>query len=99
MSSSIAEKAEVDALIAQLSSSRDHVKKPQTHTTGSGDACTTTSECKRVQVRRNSNSNPNTQLVGSPTDVHGHLLQKNAKISKKYNRKSRQGVFSFSLFD
>ena len=30
-------------------------------------------------------------LVGSPTDVHGHLLQKNAKISKKYNRKSRQG--------
>jgi programmed cell death protein 4 len=91
MSSSAAEKAEVDALIAQLSSSRDNDKKSQTNTIASGDASTTTSERKRVQIRRNSGSNSNTQLVGSPTDVHGQLLQKNAKISKKYNRKSRQG--------
>ncbi len=92
MSSSAAEKAEVDALIAQLSSSFDNDKKqPQTNTIASGDATTAISERKRVQIRRNSGSNSNTQLVGSPTDVHGHLLQKNAKISKKYNRKSRQG--------
>jgi len=91
MSSSAAEKAEVDALIAQLSPSNDNDKKAQTNTIASGDASTTTSERKRVQIRRNSGSNSNTQLVGSPTDVHGHLLQRNAKISKKYNRKSRQG--------
>jgi programmed cell death protein 4 len=91
MSSSAAEKAEVDALIAQLSSSNDNDKRTQTNTIASGDASTTTSERKRVQIRRNSGSNSNAQPVGSPTDVHGHLLQKNAKISKKYNRKSRQG--------
>jgi len=92
MSSSAAEKAEVDALIAQLSSSNDNDKRAQTtNTIASGDASTTASERKRLQIRRNSGSNSNTQLVGSPTDVHGHLLQKNAKISKKYNRKSRQG--------
>ncbi|CAF1249185.1 unnamed protein product [Adineta steineri] len=92
MSSSAAEKAEVDALIAQLSSSRDNEKKSQPNTVASGgDASSIATERKRVQIRRNSGSNSNTQLVGSPTDVHGHLLQKNAKISKKYNRKSRQG--------
>lgn len=92
MSSSATEQAEVDALIAQLSSSRDQQEKTSsTNSNASGDASTAASERKRVQVRRNSGSNSNTQLVGSPTDVHGHLLQKNAKISKKYNRKSRQG--------
>ncbi|CAF3890767.1 unnamed protein product [Rotaria sordida] len=90
MSSSATEQAEVDALIAQLSS-RDYDKTSQTYTNACGDASIMASERKRVQIRRNSGSNPNTQLVGSPTDVHGHLLQKNAKISKKYNRKSRQG--------
>ncbi|CAF1203983.1 unnamed protein product [Rotaria sordida] len=90
MSSSATEQAEVDALIAQLSS-RDYDKTSQTYTNASGDASIMASERKRVQIRRNSGSNSNTQLVGSPTDVHGHLLQKNAKISKKYNRKSRQG--------
>ena len=92
-STSAAEKDEVDALIAQLSpSSRDNENKAQSG--AGGDASnhySGPSERKRVQVRRNSGSNSNTQLVGSPTDVHGHLLQKNAKISKKYNRKSRQG--------
>lgn len=87
MSSSAAEKAEVDALIAQLGSSHDDERK----LSGSGDANMAAAERKRVQIRRNSGSTSNTQLVGSPTDVHGHLLQKNAKISKKYNRKSRQG--------
>jgi programmed cell death protein 4 len=91
MSSSAADKAEVDALIAQLSPSNNNEKIVQTNTIASGDASTSTSERKRVQIRRNSGSNSNSQLVGSPTDVHGHLLQKNAKISKKYNRKSRQG--------
>ena len=80
----------MDALIAQLSPSRDN-DKSDTNTVASGDASTTISERKRVQIRRNSGSNSNTQLVGSPTDVHGHLLLKNAKISKTYNRKSRQG--------
>lgn len=95
---SSAEKAEVDALIAQLgSTSAEHEKKVQS---GAGDASThqpsAISERKRVQVRRNSGSTSNTQPVGSPTDVHGHLLQKNAKISKKYNRKSRQGRAPFN---
>lgn len=91
-SSSSAEKAEVDALIAQLSSSHDTDKGAAGDGTGTGDASNaTTAERKRVQIRRNSGSSSNTQLVGSPTDAHGHLLQKNAKISKKYNRKSRQG--------
>jgi len=99
MSSSAAEKAEVDALIAQLSPSRDNEKKPQTNTAASGDASTTVSERKRVQIRRNSGSNSNTQVIGSPTDVHGHLLQKNAKISKKYNRKSRQGLYNLVVFE
>ncbi|CAF3219770.1 unnamed protein product [Rotaria socialis] len=89
MSSSAEEKAEVEALIAQLSSSCDTDKTSHSH--ASGDANAAAAERKRLQIRRNSGSNSNTQLVGSPTDVHGHLLQKNAKISKKYNRKSRQG--------
>lgn len=89
MSSSVDEKAEVEALIAQLSSSCN----ADTTSQASGDANAASTERKRVQVRRNSGSNSNTQLAGSPTDVHGHLLQKNAKISKKYNRKSRQGFF------
>ncbi|CAF1196411.1 unnamed protein product [Adineta ricciae] len=88
MSSSTAEKAEVDALIAQLGSSRDDDRKTSTNNNASVDA---NAERKRVPIRRNSGSNSGTQVVGSPTDVHGHLLQKNAKISKKYNRKSRQG--------
>ena len=93
MSSSAAEKAEVDALIAQLSPSNDNDKRSQSNASASGDASSTNaaSERKRVQTRRNSGSSSNTQLAGSPTDAHGHLLQKNAKISKKYNRKSRQG--------
>ena len=96
MSSSAAEQAEVDALIAQLSPSRDNDKRSShsNNNAGAGDGgqnLNASSERKRVQVRRNSGSNSNSQLVGSPTDVHGHLLQKNAKISKKYNRKSRQG--------
>ncbi|UJR27288.1 hypothetical protein I4U23_008583 [Adineta vaga] len=92
MSSSATEKAEVDALIAQLGSSQDDDRKASTNNNASGgDANSAGSERKRVQIRRNSGSNSNTQVVGSPTDIHGHLLQKNAKISKKYNRKSRQG--------
>ncbi len=91
MSSSAAEKAEVDALIAQLSPAHDQDKKSSSNANASGDSTNTNAERKRVQIRRNSGSSSNTQLVGSPTDVHGHLLQKNAKISKKYNRKSRQG--------
>lgn len=96
MSSSAAEKAEVDALIAQLSSPND-TDKSQSQNYASGDASTAAAERKRVQIRRNSGSNSNAQVVGSPTDVHGHLLQKNAKISKKYNRKSRQGCLAFSF--
>lgn len=92
-STSAAEKAEVDALIAQLSpTSRDNEKKSQIGPGGdASNQHSISSERKRVQIRRNSGSNSNSQVVGSPTDVHGHLLQKNAKISKKYNRKSRQG--------
>lgn len=86
MSSSTSDKAEIDALIAQLGSDNS-----QANVNASGDNATASSERKRVQIRRNSGSNSNSQVVGSPTDVHGHLLQKNAKISKKYNRKSRQG--------
>ena len=96
MSSSASDKAEVDALIAQLNSSHDSAKKPQTNPMASGDASLAASERKRVQVRRNSGSNANAQWVGSPTDVQGHLLQKNAKIYKKYNRKSRQGLLNYS---
>lgn len=92
MSSSAAEKAEVDALIAQLAPSHaDAQQTSRNNVNASGDNSTAAADRKRVQIRRNSGSNSNTQLVGSPTDVHGHLLQKNAKISKKYNRKSRQG--------
>jgi len=91
MSSSATEKAEVDALIAQLSSSHDNEKESSTNAIASGDASMSATDRKRVQIRRNSGSTSNNQPVGSPTDVHGHLLQKNAKISKKYNRKSRQG--------
>ena len=89
MSSSATDKAEIDALIAQLGSTRSD--NTQVNVNASGDNAAAVAERKRVQIRRNSGSNSNSQLVGSPTDVHGHLLQKNAKISKKYNRKSRQG--------
>lgn len=95
MSASASEQAEVEELIAQLSPSRETDKKSsQSNNNAAGDGSqnsNASSDRKRVQIRRNSGSASNTQLVGSPTDVHGHLLQKNAKISKKYNRKSRQG--------
>jgi programmed cell death protein 4 len=91
MNSSAAEKAEVDALIAQLSSSHDNEKKSSTNLSGSPDANSSLSERKRVYIRQNSGSNSNAQSSGSPTDAHKHLLQKNAKMYKKNDRKSRQG--------
>ncbi|CAF1312297.1 unnamed protein product [Rotaria sordida] len=91
MSSAINEKAEVDALIAQLSSSKDYDKKNATNISSSPDAISTSSERKRIYIRQNSGSNSNAQFAGSPTDTQKRLLQKNAKISKKNDRKSRQG--------
>ncbi len=93
MNSSAAEKAEVDALIAQLSSSHDNEKKSSTNLSGSPDANSSLSERKRVFIRQNSGSNSNAQSFGSPTDAHKNLLQKNAKMFKKNDRKSRQGLF------
>jgi hypothetical protein len=93
MTTSAAEKAEVDALIAQLSPSNDTNKKKSTDISSSPDATSTSSERKRIYSRQNSGSNSNTQFAGSPSDAHKHLLQKNAKISKKNDRKSRQGLF------
>ena len=92
MNSSAAEKAEIDALIAQLSTSNDHDKKNASNISGSPDGSSSFSERKRVYIRQNSGSNSNAQSVGSPTDAHKFLLQKNAKISKKNDRKSRQGL-------
>ncbi|CAF0926910.1 unnamed protein product [Adineta ricciae] len=91
MSTSAAEKAEVDALIAQLSSSQDHERKTSVNMSSSPDASTSSSERKRVYIRQNSGSNSSNHFSGSPTDAHKHLLQKNAKLSKKNDRKSRQG--------
>lgn len=77
MTTSADEKAEIDALIAQLSPSKID---------------SNVNEQKRVYIRQNSGSNTNNvQQSGSPTDAHKHLLQKNAKIYKKNDRKSRQG--------
>ena len=42
-----------------------------------------TSERKRVQIRRNSGSASNTQLVGSPTDVTWTFITKECKNFKK----------------
>ncbi len=92
MNTSAAEKAEVDALIAQLSSSYDNEKKHSTNVSSSPNGNSTLSERKRVFIRQNSGSNSNAQYAGSPTDAHKHLLQKNAKIYKKNDRKSRQGL-------
>jgi len=92
MNTSAAEKAEVDALIAQLSPSYDNEKK-NSPSSGSPDANSTLSDRKRVFSRQNSGSNSNAQYAGSPTDAHKYLLQKNAKIYKKNDRKSRQGLF------
>jgi len=93
MNTSAAEKAEVDALIAQLSPSYDNEKKHSTNVSSSSpDGNSTLSERKRVFIRQNSGSNSNAQYAGSPTDAHKHLLQKNAKIYKKNDRKSRQGL-------
>jgi len=92
MNTTSAEKAEVDALIAQLSPSYDNDKKNSTNVSGSPDANSTLSERKRVYIRQNSGSNSNAQFSGSPTDAHKNLLQKNAKIYKKNDRKSRQGL-------
>lgn len=92
MNSSAAEKAEVDALIAQLSSSNENDKKNATNVSGSPDANSSLSDRKRIYIRQNSGSNSNTQSAASPTDVHKHLLQKNARIFKKNDRKSRQGL-------
>ncbi|UJR21925.1 hypothetical protein I4U23_024994 [Adineta vaga] len=89
MSTSAEEKAEVDALIAQLSSSQDNDRKTSSNISSSPDA--TSSERKRIYIRQNSGSNSNNHSSGSPTDAHKHLLQKNAKLSKKNDRKSRQG--------
>ncbi|CAF2662050.1 unnamed protein product [Rotaria sp. Silwood2] len=92
MSSAADEKAEVDALIAQLSSSNNNDKKHATNISSSTDAISTSSsERKRIYIRQNSGSNSNTHLVGSPTDAQKFLLQKNAKITKKNDRKSRHG--------
>lgn len=92
MSSSMTEKAEVDALIAQLSSSNENDKKYSNNMSTSPESHSTTSERKRVYIRQNSGSNSNAQTVGSPTDAQKHLLQKNARITKKNDRKSRQGL-------
>lgn len=92
MNTSAAEKAEVDALIAQLSSSNDDNKKTPTNVSSSPDANSTLSERKRVYIRQNSGSNSNAQYAGSPTDTQKSLLQKNAKMYKKNDRKSRQGL-------
>ncbi|CAM4757609.1 unnamed protein product [Rotaria magnacalcarata] len=91
MSSSATEKAEVEALIAQLGSSNDNNKKQSNNVSTSPDAHSATSERKRVYIRQNSGSSSNTQHVGSPTDAQKHLLQKNTKMTKKNDRKSRQG--------
>jgi hypothetical protein len=93
MNTSAAEKAEVDALIAQLSSSHDNDKKNATNISSSPDSNSTYSERKRVYIRQNSGSSSNAQHAGSPTDTQKHLLQKNARIFKKNDRKSRQGLF------
>jgi len=91
MTSSAAEKAEVDALIAQLSPSNDKEKKFSTNMSSSPDADSSTSGRKRVYIRQNSGSNSSAHSTGSPTDAHKFLLQKNARIYKKNDRKSRQG--------
>jgi hypothetical protein len=93
MNSSAAEKAEVDALIAQLSSSSDTAQKHSNHTSSS-TSDTNPSERKRVYIRQNSGSSANGQFSGSPTDAQKHLLQKNTKIYKKNDRKSRQGMLT-----
>ncbi|CAF4021351.1 unnamed protein product [Adineta steineri] len=87
MTTTSAEKAEVDALIAQLSSSQENEKK----ISSSPDATSSSSERKNIYIRQNSGSNSTSQFSGSPSDPHKHLLQKNAKLSKKNDRKSRQG--------
>jgi hypothetical protein len=93
MNSSAAEQAEVDALIAQLSSSSDTAQKHSINVSSSPDTNSSVSERKRVYIRQNSGSNSNGQFSGSPTDAQKHLLQKNTKIYKKNDRKSRQGLF------
>ncbi|CAM4910291.1 unnamed protein product [Rotaria socialis] len=89
MSSSATEKAEVEALIAQLGSSNDNNKKQSNNMSTSPDASSATSERKRVYIRQNSGSSSNAQHVGSPTDAQKHLLQKNTKMTKKNDRKGR----------
>lgn len=89
MNSTDAEKAEVDALIAQLSSSAKGTNlsgSPENNSIGG-------TERKRVYIRQNSGSNSNAHFSGSPTDAQKHLLQKNTRITKKNDRKSRQGLF------
>ena len=93
MSTSAAEKAEVDALIAQLSPSYDTTQRNPTNLSTSPDANSSSSERKRIYIRQNSGSNSSAQFSGSPTDAQKHLLQKNTKIYKKNDRKSRQGLF------
>jgi programmed cell death protein 4 len=92
MNSTADEKAEVDALIAQLSPSYDTTQKNSTNISGSPDANSTLSERKRIYIRQNSGSSSNVQYSGSPTDAQKHLLQKNTRIYKKNDRKSRQGL-------
>lgn len=92
MNSNDAEQAEVDALIAQLSSStsRTNLSTSPENNSASGAGG---SERKRVYIRQNSGSNSNAHFSGSPTDAQKHLLQKNTRIFKKNDRKSRQGLF------
>ena len=86
MNSTDAEKAEVDALIAQLSPSANLSGSPENNSIGG-------TERKRVYIRQNSGSNSNAHFSGSPTDAQKNLLQKNTRITKKNDRKSRQGLF------
>lgn len=93
MNTSESEKAEVDALIAQLSSSNDDNKKSSINVSSSPENNSTLSERKRIYIRQNSGSNSNAQYAASPTDTQKKLLTKNTRIYKKNDRKSRQGLF------
>ncbi|CAF0724818.1 unnamed protein product [Didymodactylos carnosus] len=83
------EKAEVEHLIAELSRKPSNAADDE-NKGNAGDASSATSDRKRVQVRRSSGTNV-TGGPSSPVDQSGHLLHTNARITKKYNRKSRQG--------
>ncbi|CAF0964367.1 unnamed protein product [Didymodactylos carnosus] len=88
------EKAEVEHLIAELSRKSSSVGDDENRSSQGSAGDASSSERKRVQARRNSGTSSSGGTgagLTSPIDQSGHLLHKNAKISKKYNRKSRQG--------